>query len=92
MRTPLQMQNHKSEAQKEAKKKSYSSPLKKGWFIYVILIGYRNYHTQRPQVCGALRVTNEKNLRINHSSCTEKQPMRNRATRQLIALWLFEAW
>ena len=47
--------------------------------------------TQNPkfvELCGDER----KNLRINHSSCTEKQPMRNRATRQLIALWLFEAW
>lgn len=47
--------------------------------------------TQNPkfvELCGDER----KNLRINHSSCTEKQPMRNRATRQFIALWLFEAW
>ena len=53
-------------------------------------LGYGNYlmRTQPVELCGDER----KNLRINHSSCTEKQSMRNRATRQLIALWLFEAW
>lgn len=81
----------KSGTKYEAKKKSYSSPLKKGGFLYVILIGIweLSYATLS---LWSFASDERKNLRINHSSCTEKQPMRNRATRQLIALWLFEAW
>ena len=51
------MQNPKSGVQKEAKKKSYSSPLKKGWIVYVTWIGIWEL-SYAPSVCGALRVTN----------------------------------
>ena len=87
----LETQNPKSGAQKEAKKKILQLSSKKrmdcichlDWDMGIILCALSLW-----KLCSDER----KNLRINHSSCTEKQPMRNRATRQLIALWLFEAW
>ena len=77
---------------KKQRKKSTALLLKKGGFVSVNLIGMWELSYAVPSSLGKLCSDERKNLRINHSSCTEKQPMRNRATRQLIALWLFEAW
>lgn len=70
------------------RKKSYAL-FSKRRFVYVVLVEYINFPCTAPksvELCGDER----KNLRINRSSCTEKQPMRNRATRQFycpVALW-----
>jgi len=77
---------------KKQRKKSTALLLKKGGFVSVNLIGMWELSYAVPSSLWKLCSDERKNLRINHSSCTEKQPMRNRATRQLIALWLFEAW
>lgn len=65
--------------------------LSKGGIVYVTLIGIWELSYAALSMW-SFASDEQKNLRINHSSCTEKLPMRNRATRQLIALWLFEAW
>ena len=87
----LETQNPKSGAQKEAKKKILQLSSKKrmdcichlDWDMGIILcaLSLWSFAVTNGKTCGSIIVVVRK-----------KQPMRNRATRQLIALWLFEAW
>ena len=92
MRTPLQMQNPKSGTKNEAKKKSFSSLLKRGGFVYVNLIGIWELSYAAPSSLGGFAVTNGKTcgsiiVVVRKSNQCEIEPQGN-----FIALWLFEAW
>ena len=59
---------------KKQRKKSTALLLKKGGFVSVNLIGMWELSYAVPSSLWKLCSDERKNLRINHSSCTEKQP------------------